>query len=308
MEHNTCRENLSAYLDGELPAEEKLSLESHLALCPSCNRQLEELKLVSVILKKHAMKPVPPALKEEVFAEKPAAPVFSGWFKPVLTLSAAAVGLLIIFGLPKFRDREQSYSPAFLSNSSMDQSALGARSAGPASSSSGEISGDGVFAMSVSSLRSPAPFLSKGAYGQAKFASRGSSAGGGAAYSSVDSLVKVSSGSMLAAAAGDKKMGSFSANAGETTARPEWLAAMIRRLQAGERGTPPFKAWRYSYKGNEVYYLPPQCCDQYSELYDEAGKLLCAPDGGKTGLGDGRCADFNKFKKAGELIWQDPRK
>ena len=41
MEHNTCRENLSAYLDGELPQREKALLEAHLADCPECRAVLD---------------------------------------------------------------------------------------------------------------------------------------------------------------------------------------------------------------------------------------------------------------------------
>lgn len=33
MEHKICRKNLSAYLDNELPAGEKLAVEGHLASC-----------------------------------------------------------------------------------------------------------------------------------------------------------------------------------------------------------------------------------------------------------------------------------
>ncbi|MBU1101268.1 MAG: hypothetical protein KKA84_12780 [Bacteroidetes bacterium] len=54
-----------------------------------------------------------------------------------------------------------------------------------------------------------------------------------------------------------------------------------------------------------VYYVPPQCCDQFSTLYDKDGNIICAPDGGITGQGDGRGSDFFAERKNKKLIWQD---
>lgn len=96
MDHNTCRDNLSAYLDGELPALEKALLEAHLADCPDCRAALGQLGAVSSIFKKHAMEPVPPALKSAVLGGRKAA---RPWLKPVLALSAAAAGVLVVINL-----------------------------------------------------------------------------------------------------------------------------------------------------------------------------------------------------------------
>ncbi len=105
MEHKTCRENLSAYLDGELPPGERLSLESHLTGCAECSRELAELKRVSAIVKKHLMEPEPLSLRAAVFAKK-REPVLSAWLKPAAVLSAAAAGLLIFLNLPKHQPSE----------------------------------------------------------------------------------------------------------------------------------------------------------------------------------------------------------
>jgi hypothetical protein len=43
-----------------------------------------------------------------------------------------------------------------------------------------------------------------------------------------------------------------------------------------------------------------------SELLDGACRVLCHPDGGITGGGDGRCADFAATRKDGELLWRHP--
>lgn len=88
---------------------------------------------------------------------------------------------------------------------------------------------------------------------------------------------------------------------------PEWVTRLVAKYLSEPVGNPPQSIWRYEYKGQIVYYVPPQCCDQFSVLYDAGGKVLCAPDGGFSGTGDGRCADFNSERKNEKLVWRDPR-
>lgn len=87
-----------------------------------------------------------------------------------------------------------------------------------------------------------------------------------------------------------------------------WLEELIIKFQNEPIGNPPQSIWQYEYKGEIVYYIPPQCCDQYSTLYNSEGEIICAPDGGLTGGGDGHCPDFFNERKNERLIWQDPRK
>jgi len=87
--------------------------------------------------------------------------------------------------------------------------------------------------------------------------------------------------------------------------QPAWVKAFIAQKEAGPVENPPASLSQCSYKGKTVYYYPPVCCDQMSELYDEAGNYLCAPDGGMTGDGDGKCSDFFDSKKDCEVIWKD---
>jgi len=48
-----------------------------------------------------------------------------------------------------------------------------------------------------------------------------------------------------------------------------------------------------NYKGKEVNYKPAErCCDQMGEVRDTSGNIICHPDGGITGKGDGKCPDF----------------
>lgn len=89
--------------------------------------------------------------------------------------------------------------------------------------------------------------------------------------------------------------------------RPKWLDDRIQKLLEDEPVKPRLRITSYQYRGQTVYYETVRCCDQYTTLYDAKGNVLCAPDGGITGRGDGRCPDFEKNRSAEQLVWQDPR-
>ncbi len=91
-------------------------------------------------------------------------------------------------------------------------------------------------------------------------------------------------------------------------AKPKWIDARIVQLQKEHPGNPPFTIWQYRYKGQTVFYFPPQCCDIPSMLLDTKQKRICSPDGGFAGNGDGQCADFFTARTEEKLIWRDPRK
>ena len=91
------------------------------------------------------------------------------------------------------------------------------------------------------------------------------------------------------------------------SANPKWVDQLIEQFKSQPVGNPPQSIWRYEYNGQSVYYVPAQCCDQYSSLYDAGGTVICAPDGGLTGTGDGRCADFQSKRTSETLIWKDTR-
>ncbi|MDO7850829.1 DUF6970 domain-containing protein [Hymenobacter convexus] len=93
----------------------------------------------------------------------------------------------------------------------------------------------------------------------------------------------------------------------DTTARPPWLKARIAEVLAERKRNPITRILRYDYEGRKVYYISAPCCDQFSNVYDTRGKLICQPDGGITGKGDGKCPDFEKRKTNEKLVWQDPR-
>ncbi len=93
----------------------------------------------------------------------------------------------------------------------------------------------------------------------------------------------------------------------DTTARPAWLKARIAAVLAERKRNPITRILSYNYGGQTVYYQSAPCCDQFSQVFDSQGRLVCQPEGGITGKGDGKCRDFDKTKTNEKLVWQDPR-
>ncbi|GAB3826896.1 DUF6970 domain-containing protein [Hymenobacter jeollabukensis] len=89
--------------------------------------------------------------------------------------------------------------------------------------------------------------------------------------------------------------------------RPKWLDDKIQAHMNAKAENPRIRILSYQYQGQTVYYETSPCCDQFTTLYDAKGNVLCAPDGGITGRGDGKCPDFEKNRTAEQLVWQDAR-
>jgi hypothetical protein len=87
----------------------------------------------------------------------------------------------------------------------------------------------------------------------------------------------------------------------------DWLDALIHQYTAEPVTNPPRQIVQYTYQGQTVYYVPPVCCDVLGQLYSATGQLLCAPDGGLQGQGDGRCPDFFQTAQSVKVVWQDQR-
>lgn len=101
--------------------------------------------------------------------------------------------------------------------------------------------------------------------------------------------------------AGCEKSGTVDSNL------PTCLKAMINDLEKEPVRNPPASVWQYEYNGQTVYYVPSYCCDMYGTLYNNDCEIICHPDGGITGGGDGRCTDFFSKRKNEKLLWQDNR-
>jgi hypothetical protein len=89
---------------------------------------------------------------------------------------------------------------------------------------------------------------------------------------------------------------------------PAAVTALIHELETQPVANPPAYVASYEYAGQVVYYVPPRCCDIFGDLYNAAGVLVCHPDGGLGGRGDGRCPDFFSQRKNETIVWRDPRK
>lgn len=89
---------------------------------------------------------------------------------------------------------------------------------------------------------------------------------------------------------------------------PVAITALIHDLESQPVANPPAIVASYDYAGQVVYYVPPRCCDIFADLYDATGQVICHPDGGLTGRGDGRCPDFFTIRSNETIIWRDPRK
>ncbi len=93
--HRWVQENLSAYIDGELPAPEKARLEGHLDGCAECAYDLETLRQTVALVRALPTQPVPRSFaipesesRKERFA--------LSWLLPYFRASAAAAAVFLI--------------------------------------------------------------------------------------------------------------------------------------------------------------------------------------------------------------------
>ena len=93
--HRRFREDLSAYLDGQLSERRQRRLEEHLAACPACGRELNELRSVVEAVKSLPTVPVPRS-----FAIQPAAaPRVAPAPRASLAFGALSAAALVVFAL-----------------------------------------------------------------------------------------------------------------------------------------------------------------------------------------------------------------
>lgn len=86
-----------------------------------------------------------------------------------------------------------------------------------------------------------------------------------------------------------------------------WLEDLIEQEKTSPVANPPSSIIKCSYNEEVVYHLSVRCCGVYGFLYDIDGKIICSPDGGILGSGDGRCLDFFSERIDCEVIWKDNR-
>jgi hypothetical protein len=90
---------------------------------------------------------------------------------------------------------------------------------------------------------------------------------------------------------------------------PRFVEQLIRRYEAGPETSSPGSIWQYEYDGTTVFHVPlsRNCCDRYSILYDRSGEVVCRPDGGFAGGGDGKCPEFIAQRQHGVEVRRDAR-
>ena len=98
---------------------------------------------------------------------------------------------------------------------------------------------------------------------------------------------------LMAGKCGDNKNGEM----------PACLQKIIDAGMASSPSSAPVKVEEYSYQGKKVYLFTADCCDQFNMLYDANCQPLCAPSGGFTGKGDGKCPDFDSTARLVKVVW-----
>lgn len=88
---------------------------------------------------------------------------------------------------------------------------------------------------------------------------------------------------------------------------PPCIQQKIDEIKQQPRWNPPAEVHEYTYNGKRAFYFTSNCCDQFNMVFDEKCEYICAPSGGSTGKGDGKCADFSTKAQYVRLIWKDDR-
>jgi hypothetical protein len=61
--------------------------------------------------------------------------------------------------------------------------------------------------------------------------------------------------------------------------------------------------WQYQLQEDLVYYIKMNGADQYNKLLNSKCEVICYPDGGITGHGDGKCPEFFEARAKGKILW-----
>ena len=99
----------------------------------------------------------------------------------------------------------------------------------------------------------------------------------------------------------------YSCNKNKVSPVPACILQRIEQIKKEPRWNPAAEVNQYTYNGKTVYSISSDCCDQYNMVVDESCGSLCAPGGGITGRGDGKCADFPEKAQFVRKVWKDER-
>lgn len=89
---------------------------------------------------------------------------------------------------------------------------------------------------------------------------------------------------------------------------PDCIVQRIDSIRKEPKWNPPAEVNEYIYNGKTVYLFSSPCCDFFNPVYGADCNYVCAPSGGFTGRGDGKCPGFDSTAKFVRLVWKDERK
>lgn len=85
------------------------------------------------------------------------------------------------------------------------------------------------------------------------------------------------------------------------------LPPLLQKRTESARRLQPLQIWQLMYEGKPAFYMVEDCCDRMNTLHDSAGYARCAPSGGLTGRGDGRCPVPLPSTDQMRLVWERAR-
>jgi hypothetical protein len=88
---------------------------------------------------------------------------------------------------------------------------------------------------------------------------------------------------------------------------PQCILKKIDSIKNEQVWNPPAEIHEYKIENRLVYAISADCCDRFTTVVDANCNYVCAPSGGFTGRGDGKCPDFFKNAKHVRLAWKDNR-
>jgi anti-sigma factor RsiW len=98
-------QQLSAYLDGELTADEMAEVRQHLEGCPACRADIEELQRMKRLLARLQPPEVPRTFEAELLAriDRRSLMGWLQWPRPAMALAAVALAVILV-AVPLVRD------------------------------------------------------------------------------------------------------------------------------------------------------------------------------------------------------------
>ena len=87
---------------------------------------------------------------------------------------------------------------------------------------------------------------------------------------------------------------------------PAWLQQRLAEYERMDAAARPVAVRSWVDQGRTFYYIVAGCCDRFNEVYDQNGRYVCAPDGGYTGRGDGKCVGLNQ-RQSMQSVWPQTR-